>query len=151
MGCEVCKLKIKYQYIYNMDFDMKTAVACLGCIVLALFVMYVCTNMMKLNRGVVEGLTSGSSATPDQLLKDVKTMRTKLVDELHIDKYKAKYHEMLLNTEDVLHLQMLEQIKTAIDKKKLNDTTTLSNLAQLESTKAALKDLDEFLTQFKSR
>ena len=151
MGCEVCKLKIKYQYIYNMDFDMKTAVACLGCIVLALFVMYVCTNMMKLNRGVVEGLTSGSSATPDQLLKDVKTMRTKLVDELHIDKYKAKYHEMLLNTEDVLHLQMLEQIKTAIDKKKLNDTTTLSNLAQLESTKAALKDLDEFLTHFKSR
>ena len=56
-----------------MDFDMKTAVACLGCIVLALFVMYVCTNMMKLNRGVVEGLTSGSSATPDQLLKDVKS------------------------------------------------------------------------------
>ena len=151
MGCEVCKLKIKYQYIYNMDFDMKTAVACLGCIVLALFVMYVCTNMMKLNRGVVEGLTSGSSATPEQLLKDVKTMRTKLVDDLHIDKYKAKYHEMLLNTEDVLHLQMLEQIKTAIDKKKLDDTTTLSNLAQLESTKAALKDLDEFLTHFKSR
>jgi len=151
MGCLVYKLKIKYQYIYNMDFDMKTAVACLGCIVLALFVMYVCTNMMKLNRGVVEGLTSGSSATPDQLLKDVKTMRTKLVDELHIDKYKAKYHEMLLNTEDVLHLQMLEQIKTAIDKKKLNDTTTLSNLAQLESTKAALKDLDEFLTHFNSR
>ena len=105
---------------------------------------------MKLNRSVVEGLTSGSSATPDQLLKDVKTMRTKLVDELHIDKYKAKYHEMLLNTEDVLHLQMLEQIKTAIDKKKLYDTTTLSNLAQLESTKAALKDLDEFLTHFKS-
>ena len=130
---------------------MKTAVACLGCIVLALFVMYVCTNMMKLNRGVVEGLTSGSSATPDQLLKDVKTMRTKLVDELHIDKYKAKYHEMLLNTEDVLHLQMLEQIKTAIDKKKLDDTATLSNLAQLESTKSALKDLDEFLTHFKSR
>ena len=77
-------------------------------------------------------------------------MRTKLVDELHIDKYKAKYHEMLLNTEDVLHLQMLEQIKRAIDKKKLDDTTTLSNLAQLESTKAALKDLDEFLTHFKS-
>ena len=101
---------------------MKTAVACLGCIVLALFVMYICTKMMKLNRSVVEGLTSGSSATPDQLLKDVKTMRTKLVDELHIDKYKAKYHEMLLNTEDVLHLQMLEQIKTAIDKKKLDDT-----------------------------
>ena len=40
-----------------MDFDMKTAVACLGCIVLALFVMYICTKMMKLNRSVVEGLT----------------------------------------------------------------------------------------------
>jgi len=42
---------------------MKTAVACLGCIVLALFVMYICTNMMKFNRTVVEGLTSGNSST----------------------------------------------------------------------------------------
>jgi hypothetical protein len=133
-----------------MDFDMKTVVACLGCIVLALFVMYICTNMMKFNRTVVEGLTSGSSSTPDQLLKDIKTMKTKLVDSLHVNKYKNEYHKILLGTEDVLHLQMLEHLKTAIDKKKIDDPKTLSSLAQLESAKSALKDLDEFLTHFKS-
>ncbi len=133
-----------------MDFDMKSAAACLGCIVLALFVMYVCTNMMKLNRGVIEGLTSGSSATPDQLLKNIQTMKTKLIDNLHVEKYKNQYHNILLGTEDVLHLQMLDHLKTAIDKKKLDDPKTLSSLAQLESAKSALKDLDEFLIHFKS-
>jgi len=132
-----------------MDFDMKNMTTYLGCIVLALFVIYLCTNMMKLNRNVVEGLTSGAPATPDQLLEMVKTSKTKYVDELHINKYKTKYHQILLDVEDILHLQMLDEIRNAIDKKKLNDSETLASLSQLESTKSALKDLDEFLTHFK--
>ena len=44
---------------------------------------------------------------------------------------------------------MLDEIKSAVDKKKLNDPKTLASLSQLESTKSALKDLDEFLTHFK--
>ena len=77
-------------------------------------------------------------------------MKTKLVDNLHIEKYKNQYHNILLGTEDVLHLQMLDHLKTAIDKKTIDDPKTLSSLAQLESAKSALKDLDEFLTHFKS-
>ena len=42
---------------------------------------------------------------------------------------------------------ILEDIR--IDKKKLNDPQTLASLSQLESSKSALKDLDEFLTHFK--
>jgi len=132
-----------------MDFDMKNMTTYLGCIVLALFVVYLCTNMLSLNNKVVEGLTSAPK-TPDQLIKSVKTMKTQYVDELHIDKYKKNYQAILLDVEDILHLQMLDKIKKSIEKNTLTDEKTLASLSSLESTKSALKDLDEFLTHFKS-
>ena len=132
-----------------MDFDMKNMTTYLGCIVLALFVVYLCTNMLSLNNKVVEGLTSAPE-TPEQLLKSVKKMKTQYVDELHIDKYKKNYHAILLDVEDILHLQMLDKIRKSIEKNTLTDEKTLASLSQLESTKSALKDLDEFLTHFKS-
>ena len=132
-----------------MDFDMKNMTTYLGCIVLALFVVYLCTNMLSLNNKIVEGLASAPE-TPEQLLKTVKKMKTQYVDELHIDKYKKKYSAILLDVEDILHLQMLDKIKKSIEKNTLTDEKTLASLSQLESTKSALKDLDEFLTHFKS-
>ena len=132
-----------------MDFDMKNITTYLGCIVLALFVVYLCTNMLSLNNKIVEGLASAPE-TPEQLLKSVKTMKTQYVDELHIDKYKKNYHAILLDVEDILHLQMLDKIRKSIEKNTLTDEKTLASLSQLESTKSALKDLDEFLTHFKS-
>ena len=77
-------------------------------------------------------------------------MKTQYVDELHIDKYKKNYHAILLDVEDILHLQMLDKIRKSIEKNTLTDEKTLASLSQLESTKSALKDLDEFLTHFKS-
>jgi len=132
-----------------MDFDMKNMTTYLGCIVLALFVVYLCTNMLSLNNKIVEGLASAPE-TPEQLLKSVKTMKTQYIDELHIDKYKKNYHAILLDVEDILHLQMLDKIRKSIEKNTLTDEKTLASLSQLESTKSALKDLDEFLTHFKS-
>ena len=128
---------------------MKNMTTYLGCIVLALFVVYLCTNMLSLNNKIVEGLASAPE-TPEQLLKSVKTMKTQYVDELHIDKYKKNYHAILLDVEDILHLQMLDKIRKSIEKNTLTDEKTLASLSQLESTKSALKDLDEFLTHFKS-
>ena len=87
--------------------------------------------------------------TPDELLKLVQISKTKYIDDLRIDKYKKQYHQLLIETEDMLHLQMLSQIKTAVEKDKLDDEKTLASLSKLESTKSALKDLDEFLTHFK--
>jgi len=76
---------------------MKTAVACLGCIVLALFVMYICTKMMKLNRTVVEGLISRKkeTLTPDELLKQAEAFRNEMSDNLNIKKYGATYKKLL--------------------------------------------------------
>ena len=132
-----------------MDFDMKNMTTYLGCIVLALFVVYLCTNMLSLNNKIVEGLASAPE-TPEQLLKTVNKMKTQYVDELHIDKYKKNYHAILLDVEDILHLQMLDKIRKSIEKNTLTNEKTLASLSQLESTKSALKDLDEFLTHFKS-
>jgi len=132
-----------------MDLDMKNMTTYLGCIALALFVVYLCTNMLSLNNKIVEGLASAPE-TPEQLLKTVKKMKTQYVDELHIDKYKKNYHAILLDVEDILHLQMLDKIRKSIEKNTLTDEKTLASLSQLESTKSALKDLDEFLTHFKS-
>jgi|TARA_B110000037_G_C16946698_1_gene435051 hypothetical protein len=132
-----------------MDFDMKNMTTYLGCIVLALFVVYLCTNMLSLNNKIVEGLTSAPS-TPDQLLESVKNLKSKYTDDLHIDKYKKEYGAILLDVEDILHLQMLDKIKKSIEKNTLTDEKTLASLSQLESTKSALKDLDEFLTHYKS-
>ena len=129
---------------------MKNMTTYLGCIVLALFVVYLCTNMLSLNNKIVEGLTSGTTKTPDELLKLVKTSKTKYTDDLHIDKYKKEYGAILLDVEDILHLQMLDKIKKSIEKNTLTDEKTLASLSQLESTKSALKDLDEFLTHYKS-
>ena len=131
-----------------MDLDMKNMTMYLGCIVLAVFVVYLCTNMLSLNRKIVEGLTS-SPETPMQLLESVKNSKAKYIDELHIDKYKTEYHQILLDVEDIIHLQMLAKIKNAISKDKLSDEKTLASLAQLESSKSALGDLDEFLSHYK--
>jgi len=58
-------IKIKYN-IYIMDFDMKKTTTYLGCIALALFVVYLCTNMLSLNNKIVEGLISKTTeTTPD--------------------------------------------------------------------------------------
>jgi len=127
---------------------MKNMTMYLGCIVLAVFVVYLCTNMLSLNRKIVEGLTS-SPETPMQLLESVKNSKAKYIDELQIDKYKTEYHQILLDVEDIIHLQMLAKIKNAISKDKLSDEKTLASLAQLESSKSALGDLDEFLSHYK--
>jgi len=136
-----------------MNFDMKNMTTYLGCIVMALFVVYVTTNMLSFNNKIVEGLTSSSSSakTPEELIASLKTAKQKLADDLHTDKYKVQYHEMLLDAEDVLHLQILEQLKTAIDDDKLSDEKTLTSLSQLQNAKTALKDLDEFLEHFKAK
>ncbi len=138
-----------------MDFDMKSAAACLGCIVLALFVMYVCTNMMKLNRTVVEGLISKKkeTLTPDELLKQAEAFRTEMSDQLNIKKYGATYKKLLITLEDIVHLSMISSIKD-IDTKTGSifgsfGTETVKTLQSLTKTNEALSSIDEFLTHHK--
>ena len=136
-----------------MNIDMNNIATYLGCVVLVGFVFYVMTNMLSINNKVIEGLTSSSSSqqTPEKLLEALKNTKQNLVDNLHVEKYKTQYHELLLNAEDVLHLKLFEQFKTAITNNTLNDPKTLIALSQLQNAKTALKDLDEFFEHFKSK
>ncbi len=134
---------------------MKNMTTYLGCIVLALFVVYLCTNMLSLNNKIVEGLINRKQTTysPPEQLKGLQQIKTSFEDQLHMDKYKTTYHEILLNMEDIIHLSMLQQLEAAGDTKGVTgelDPKLLDSLAKLQTSKSALKDLDEFLTHFKS-
>ena len=51
---------------------------------------------------------------------------------------------------DLLHLQMLEDLKETIQEGKLTDTKSMKAMCKLQNCKGALKDLDEFLDAFKA-
>lgn len=134
-----------------MNINMNNIATYLGCVVLIGFILYIMTNMLSINNKVIEGLTSSSSKTPEELLELLKNTKQNLVDNLHVAKYKTQYHELLLNAEDILHLKLFEQFKNAINDGKLSDNKTLTTLSQLQNAKTALKDLDEFFEHFKSK
>ena len=134
-----------------MNINMNNIATYLGCVVLIGFILYIMTNMLSINNKVIEGLTSSSSKTPEELLELLKNTKQNLVDNLHVAKYKTLYHELLLNAEDILHLKLFEQFKIAINDGKLSDNKTLTALSQLQNAKTALKDLDEFFEHFKSK
>lgn len=134
-----------------MNINMNDIATYLGCAVLIVFILYIMTNMLSINNKVIEGLTSSSSKTPEELLELLKNTKQNLVDNLHVAKYKTQYHELLLNAEDILHLKLFEQFKNAINDGKLSDNKTLTTLSQLQNAKTALKDLDEFFEHFKSK
>ena len=147
-------IKIKYN-IYIMDFDMKNMTTYLGCIALALFVVYLCTNMLSLNNKIVEGLISKTkeTLTPDELLKQAETFKTKLSDDLHIKKYGDTYKKLLIALEDIYHLSMISTIKN-IDTKDGEfyasfGAETVKSLETFQKANEALSSIDEFLTHHK--
>ena len=96
-----------------MNINMNNIATYLGCVVLIGFILYIMTNMLSINNKVIEGLTSSSSKTPEELLELLKNTKQNLVDNLHVAKYKTQYHELLLNAEDILHLKLFEQFKSS--------------------------------------
>ena len=129
---------------------MKNITTYLGCAVLVVFALYVLTNMLSLNTKVIEGLSVTPKKTPQQLLAELKTDIQQSSDTLHIVKYKTVYQEILVSVEDLLHLQMLEDLKETIQEGKLTDTKSMKAMCKLQNCKGALKDLDEFLDAFKA-
>lgn len=129
---------------------MQNLTSYIGSIALALFVVYLTTNMLSFNNNIMEGMTS-KSMTPDQIIQQLKTEKEKMNNSLLIGKYQTKYHEMLLDIEDILHLKILEKLKSASENDKIDSEKTLKVVGELQNTKTALKDLDEFLTHYKTK
>lgn len=122
----------------------------IGSIALALFVVYLTTNMLSFNNNIMEGMTS-KNMTPDQIIQQLKTEKEKMNNSLLIGKYQTKYHELLLDVEDILHLKLLEKLKSAAENDKMDSEKTLKAVGELQNAKTALKDLDEFLTHYKGK
>lgn len=129
---------------------MQNLTSYIGSIALALFVVYLTTNMLSFNNNIMEGMTS-KNMTPDQIIQQLKTEKEKMNNSLLIGKYQTKYHEMLLDVEDILHLKLLEKLKSAAENDKMDSEKTLKAVGELQNAKTALKDLDEFLTHYKGK
>lgn len=129
---------------------MQNLTSYIGSIALALFVVYLTTNMLSFNNNIMEGMTS-KNMTPDQIIEQLKTEKEKMNNSLLIGKYQTKYHEMLLDVEDILHLKLLEKLKSAAENDKMDSEKTLKAVGELQNAKTALKDLDEFLTHYKGK
>jgi len=138
-----------------MDFDMKNITTYLGCIALALFVVYLCTNMLSLNNKIVEGLVSKKkkNVTPDEILKQLEDYRTTLSDQLHIEKYATTYKKTIVALEDIFHLIMLNNIQEAdVQTGSWSGSTSDTAIKKQEGIQKAvdsLSSLDEFLTHYK--
>ena len=133
---------------------MKNITTYLGCIALALFVVYLCTNMLSLNNKIVEGLiskTKTTETTPDELLKEAQSLKTRLSDDLNIKKYGDTYKKLLVTLEDIYHLAMITAIKDGGQDGRvgeLNDKTS-NKLVGYQKAIEALSSIDEFLTHHK--
>ena len=135
-----------------MKFDTKSITTYLGCAVLLVFGFYLANKALTFNNNIMEGLTSKSlkHKTPEQCIGTCEETKAALVDKLYPGRYKSEYKKMIEETEDILHLKMIEKIKNAAIADKLGDDTILSSLANLQNIKAGLSDLYEFLDVFKS-
>ena len=126
-----------------MNIDMKNITTYLGCFVIVLFILFGITKALSLNNKVVEGLTN-SKSSPEEILNELQKKNKNSANNLDIKNDKSTYHDILLQLEDSFHFQMIEEM---LNKEKTTDLT--SKLSQLQAGKAALKDLDEFLTHYK--
>lgn len=138
-----------------MDIDMKNMTTYLGCITLALFVVYLCTNMLSLNNKIVEGLVSKKkkNITPDEILKQLEDYRTTLSDQLRIEKYATTYKKTIVALEDIFHMIMLKNIQKAdVQTGSWSGSTSDTAIKTQEGIQKAvdsLSSLDEFLTHYK--
>lgn len=133
---------------------MKNVTTYLGCIALALFVVYLCTNMLSLNNKIVEGLISKTKTTklsPDELLKEAQSLKTILSDDLNIKKYGDTYKKLLVTLEDIYHLAMISAIKDGGQNGRVGEINeeTINKLETMQKGIEALSSIDEFLTHHK--
>jgi len=134
-----------------MDFDMKKMTMYLGCIVLAVFVVYLCTNMLSLNNKIVEGLISKSTKkTPEEVLQGIQKGKSIFENSLRIDKNNGVYRKILIGYEDLIHLIMLDQLQTGLEETGYVKPVVWESLAKFAGFSKSLGDIDEFLSSYKA-
>jgi hypothetical protein len=136
-----------------MKFDMKNMTMYLGCIALAVFVVYLCTNMLSLNNKIVEGLISkpNKRKTPEEVLKAIESIKTSLEDTLHIDKYKGTYRKILVGFEDLIHLNTLQQFTEMEELGMGIKPQYMDSIGKMATFGNHLGNVDEFLSSYKSQ
>lgn len=126
----------------------------IGIIIVCFLIIYIVTNMFKLRKNVIEGLTnadvnppsSGVAGTAASYAAGVKAQVVKLQDELLVSKYRKDYEGAIINLDDYIGYLMIKQtLNIKLDGDVRSNIEALNNLNTLKSAKDSLNSTMTFL------
>jgi len=133
----------------------------IGVLLVSFFIVYIVIKLFKVQNNVIEGLTniadpvspdtnavpvSGIGATATSYAAAIKAETVKLQDEILVSKYRQDYENVIINTDDLVGMLMIQQLLNI----KLSGSTddvlkSLENLNTLKSSKDSLNKTMAYL------
>ena len=132
----------------------------IGIIIVGFFIIYIATNLFKLQSNIIEGLTnsdgtitqstnnpsSGEGGTATSYAAAIKAQVIKIQDELLISKYRKDYETAIINLDDYIGFMMIKQaLNMKSDGEIKSNIDALNNLNILKNAKESLNVTMAFL------
>ena len=109
-----------------------------------LFGIYLVTKVIGVQTRTIEGLTSSANAVPvSEKLKAITKVNTVEKDNLHLQKYLAKYQDILSTVEENAAISQLNIVMNASD--GIPSGSEMDTYLQMDKFRTSLKDLDDYL------
>lgn len=131
-----------------MDSDFLKIV---GIVVVVLFIMFVITKSLKLQKNIVEGMTNGSASssltgvagTAGDYGAAIQSQSTQIQDTLLISKYRPQYETVIINMDTYLNLLILQGFLN-LNTNSIN-IDAINNINSLYTSKQALNGAMKFM------
>lgn len=131
-----------------MDSDFLKIV---GIVVVVLFIMFVITKSLKLQKNIVEGMTNGSASssltgvagTAGDYSAAIQSQSTQIQDTLLISKYRPQYETVIINMDTYLNLLILQGFLN-LNTNSIN-IDAINNINSLYTSKQALNGAMKFM------
>ena len=109
-----------------------------------LFGIYLVTKVIGVQTRTIEGLTSSANAVPvSEKLKAITKVNTVEKDNLHLQKYLAKYQDILSTVEENAAISQLNIVMNSSD--GIPSGSEMDTYLQMDKFRTSLKDLDDYL------
>ena len=135
-----------------MDSDFLKIV---GIVVVVLFIMFVITKSLKLQKNIVEGMTNGSASssltgvagTAGDYGAAIQSQSTQIQDTLLISKYRPQYETVIINMDTYLNLLILQGFLNLNTNSSTANTNidAINNINSLYTAKQALNGAMKFM------
>jgi len=122
-----------------------------GIVVVVLFIMFVITKSLKLQKNIVEGMTNGSATssltgvagTAGDYSAAIQSQSTQIQDTLLISKYRPQYETVIINMDTYLNLLILQGFLN-LNTNSIN-IDAINNINSLYTSKQALNGAMKFM------